>query len=63
MKSTVRTAALALTIAALATLSSSSASAFAGVKVHPKPIIVEPDCNPVPLCPMNDPNGCGIYSN
>lgn len=64
MKSTIRTATFAFTIAALATLTAFSGTVQAKSSVpKPKPPVVATDSHPVPNCPINDPNGCGIYSN
>ncbi len=66
MKHTVRTAAFALILAAIATVASlPTAVQAATVKPAPKPTVqpsASPDSHPVPNCPINDPNGCGIYN-
>ena len=66
MKHTVRTAAFALILAAIATVASLPTTVQAAtVKPAPKPTVqpgASSDEHPIPTCPPGDPNGCGIYN-
>ena len=57
MKKLVLTSAVLFALVGSVYTVSTPVSAVAQVK-KPKP---QPESIPVPVCPANDPNGCGIY--